>query len=206
MKNPICLIASFLFIISNSFAQTNELIAKGNMSKKIKEYKEVELVADLSKLSNNQKTMIKLLIQASEIMDGLFWKQAYGNKNEILSRIKDPDLKRFVEINYGPWDRLDGNAPFIEGIRAKPKGAQFYPEDMTSAEFDKLSDEKKASLYTVIRRNSAGDLKVIPYSSEYKEELNEVSKILLESAGYAEDDGFKTYLTQRSEDLFLYAS
>jgi Peptidase family M49 len=201
MKEILSIIVSLFIFFSSSFAQTNELIAEGDMSQKIKEYKEVELKADLSQLSSNQKTMIKLLIEAAEIMDDLFWKQAYGDKNEILSKIKDPDLKRFVEINYGPWDRLNGNAPFIDGIGEKPKGAQFYPLDMEPGEFEKLKDEKKTSLYSVIRRNSTGDLKVIPYSSEYEDELKLVSNILIASSTYAEDKGFKYYLQLRAEDL-----
>ena len=72
-------------------------------------YKEVKLYADLSHLSSNQKEMIGLLIDASKIMDDLFWKQAYGDKQALLNSISDPQTRNFADINYGPWDRLDGD-------------------------------------------------------------------------------------------------
>ena len=44
-----------------------------------------------------------------------------------LDELSDPEmtdeLRRLLEINFGPWDRLDGNAPFMDGVGAKPAGA-----------------------------------------------------------------------------------
>ena len=94
-------------------------------------YAPVTLTADLSHLSDNQKQMLVLLIEASDIMDDLFWKQAFGDKEALLSSIEDPKQRRFAEINYGPWDRLDGNRSFVPGFADKPSGANFYPPDMT---------------------------------------------------------------------------
>ncbi len=178
-----------------------ELKAKIDMSAKVKEYKEVALTSDLSHLSDGQKQMIKLLIQAAEIMDGLFWKQSYGDREAILGQVSDPDLKRFIEINYGPWDRLDGNQSFVEGIDQKPLGATFYPEDMTQEEFDALDDDMKSSLYSVVRRDESGSLQVVPYSQEFNEELTQASELLKQASELAEDPGFKEYLSARSEDL-----
>jgi len=108
-------------------------------------YKEVELSADLSHLSNNQKEMLALLIDASKIMDELFWKQAYGDKQALLDSISDTDARRFADINYGPWDRLDGDKPFIKGVTDKTLGAQFYPKDMSKQELAnaKIAEEKR---------------------------------------------------------------
>jgi hypothetical protein len=99
-------------------------------------YAPVSLTADLGHLSENQKKMIPILIEASKIMDGLFWQQAWGDKEELLAGIEDPKQRRFAEINYGPWDRLDGDKPFIEQYGDKPLGARFYPEDMSKEEFE----------------------------------------------------------------------
>ena len=62
--------------------------------------------------------------------------EAYGDGQALLGSIEDPSLRRFAEINYGPWDRLAGNEPFIEGVGPKPSGANFYPPDMTREEFE----------------------------------------------------------------------
>ncbi len=203
MKNFIFLILSFIVLpldqISGQATETLKPI--GDMTAKVKEYKTVELTADLSGLSDDQRKMIGNLIDAAKIMDDLFWKQAYGNKDELLSRIEDPNLKKFVEINYGPWDRLNGNASFIKGIGPKPKGATFYPEDMNADEFDRLDDEKKASLYTLIQRSDQGELMVVPYSRYFNDQLVQASDLLQEASKIAIDDDFKNYLDLRAKDL-----
>ena len=87
-------------------------------------YATVRLSADLGGLSDRQQQMIAILIEASKIMDDLFWKQSYGEGHEEwLDSIPDVDTRRFAELNYGPWDRLDDEKPFIKGVGAKPLGA-----------------------------------------------------------------------------------
>jgi len=111
-------------------------IHETEMSKKIKEYVSVKLTTDVSKLTENQRKMLPILIKAADIMNGLFWVEAYGNKDSLLNSISDQDTKKFAEINYGPWDRLDGNKPFVKGIGEKPAGANYYPKDMTKEEYN----------------------------------------------------------------------
>ena len=60
-------------------------------------------------------------------MNDLFWIQAYGNKETLLASIASPQLRKFAEINYGPWDRLNDNAPFLDNVELKPLGSNFYP-------------------------------------------------------------------------------
>ena len=60
-------------------------------------YHQVPLTADLSHLSDNQKQMLSKLIDASKIMDDLFWKQAFfGNKDEFLQGLSDQKLSAFA--------------------------------------------------------------------------------------------------------------
>ena len=94
------------------------------------QYSTVPLTADLGAYSENQRAMIMLLIEAATAMDVIYWDQAYGNRDSLLASIEDEGMRRYVEINYGPWDRLDGNAPFLEGAGTKPAGANYYPPDM----------------------------------------------------------------------------
>ena len=106
-------------------------------------YAKVRLTADLDGLSAKQKRMLRLFIEACREMDAAFWLQAYGDKQELLDSITDPETRRLVEINYGPWDRLGGNAPFVEGLGPKPPGATFYPTDMTREEFEAAAAESE---------------------------------------------------------------
>ena len=89
-------------------------------------YAEFTLTADLSHLSDNQREMVGLLIEASQIMDDLYWRQAYGDDyQEWLASIGVADERRFAELNYGPWDRLDGDKPLMDAVGDKPLGANF---------------------------------------------------------------------------------
>lgn len=165
-------------------------------------YARVELKADLSRFSDNDRKMMGYLCDAADIMNDLFWQQAFtGNKDQLLSAIKNDTLRKFAEINYGPWDRLDGNKPFLNGYVQKPLGANFYPGEMTSEEFDALKDPDKTSLYTMIRRDDKGKLRVIWYHDFFKEEINQAAALLDSAAALATDAGFRNYLTQRAEAL-----
>jgi hypothetical protein len=164
-------------------------------------YKTVELNADLSHLSANQKAMISLLIDASKIMDDLFWRQAYGVKSSLLSSIESQDARRFADINYGPWDRLDGDKPFIKGISAKPLGAQFYPADMTKEELSEAGLDEEKDLYSIIKRNEEGQLFSVPYHVEFKVELEQAADYLKQAAKLADNAEFKNYLNLRAAAL-----
>ena len=165
-------------------------------------YARVELKADLSRFSDNDRKMMGYLCDAADIMNDLFWQQAFtGNKDQLLSAIKNDTLRKFAEINYGPWDRLDGNKPFLNGYVQKPLGANFYPGEMTSEEFDALKDPDKTSLYTMIRRDDKGKLRVIWYHDFFKEEISQAAALLDSAAALATDAGFKNYLSKRAEAL-----
>lgn len=165
-------------------------------------YTPVTLSADLSHLSSNQQQMISILIEASKIMDDLFWKQAFGeDKNEFLAKISDPKVRTFADVNYGPWDRLSGDAPFLTGYEEKSLGAQFYPEDMTKKEFEAADIPDKQGLYSIIERDNKGNLISVPYSVYYKSELEKASALLLDAAKLAKNADFKNYLTMRADAL-----
>lgn len=165
-------------------------------------YYNVPLTADLTNFSDNQKRMLSKLIDASKIMDDLFWKQAfYGNKTEFLQQFNDDKLEAFAAINYGPWDRLNGDAPYLSGYGEKALGAQFYPHDMTKAEFAAAKFSDKDGMYSIVERTEGGALTAIPYSEKYHKELTEAAKLLNEAAELAEHETFAQYLKLRAEAL-----
>ena len=164
-------------------------------------YHPVELKPDLSGLSTGQLEMVGLLIDASEIMEDLFWRQSFGDPAPLLASIDDAEVRAFVEINYGPWDRLNGNQPFLAGFDDKPAGAQFYPEDMTREEFEAWSNPDKRNPYSVVRRLESGNLFLVPYSTAFREELMQASKLLREASDLAESEAFAAYLRLRASAL-----
>jgi hypothetical protein len=164
-------------------------------------YTNFRLEADLSHLSDNQRMMIPKLIEAAKIMNKLFWYEAYGSQEDALALTDAPDLKQYISINYGPWDRLNGNRPFIPSAGDKPKGANFYPADMTKEEFENADLPDKKSLYTFLRRNDEGQLITIPYREMFPTEVSAAADLLRECAMLAEDSGFKKYLNLRADAL-----
>ena len=165
-------------------------------------YADFTLTADLGHLSDNQRKMVALLIDASQIMDDLFWRQSFGdNYEEWLDSIADDRTRRFAELNYGPWDALADDKPFMPGFRSKPLGARFYPEDMSKEEFDEAFLPGKEGLYSFVRRDEAGRLKLVPYHVEYAEELAAAARLLREAAALAESPDFANYLKLRAAAL-----
>lgn len=164
-------------------------------------YVPFKLTTDLSLLSDNEKAMIPILIKAADLMNRIFWDEAYGKKDSLLKKLNDDELIRFVKINYGPWDRLNNNMPFIEGVGDKPEGANFYPDNMTREEFEASNLPDKKSLYTIIRRDEYGNLKSIPYHEYYTSEIMEASALLDSAARLAEQPGLIKYLTLRAQAL-----
>lgn len=172
-----------------------------SMQERLDQYTTVALEADLSKLSDNQKRMISLLIDASKAMDEVFWREAYGNKNRLLNAAGDQTTRQFIKINYGPWDRLNENESFIDTIGPKPAGANFYPADMTKEEFEQWDSQAKDDLYTLVRRTGEGRLMTIPYHEAFAAQHKLAAGKLKEAAGLAEDTGLRNYLNLRAEAL-----
>lgn len=165
-------------------------------------YKEVTLTADLSHLSIKQKNMLGLLIDASKIMDDLFWQQSFSqDKKTFLASITDDKARQFAEINYGPWDRLNGDQAFLTNTLEKSHGAEFYPRDITKQEFEQAKFSDKKGLYSVVRRDDRGELISISYSEIYHDEISRSAAILEKAASFADDKEFANYLNIRAEAL-----
>jgi len=164
-------------------------------------YSEVRLSTDLSHLSDNQQKMVGLLIDAGEITNEIFWLQVWGDKEELLNGIEDPKARRFAFYNYGPWDRLAADQPFIESAGPRPLGARFYPQDMTKAEFEAWEQEGKDGQYTIVQRDADGGLTLVPYSKAFEAQINEIAALLLKASALAEDEEFANYLKLRAQAL-----
>jgi Peptidase family M49 len=161
----------------------------------------VSLTSDISHLSDDQKEMLKILYQVADIMDEIYWLEAYGDKDKLMGTTNNPTLKALFEINYGPWERLNNDQPFSEIYGDKPEGANFYPRDMSKEEFENFDNENKSSLYTVIQRDKEGKLKTLWYHEAFGEKITLAASLLQKAALLAKDQGFKDYLNLRAEAL-----
>jgi hypothetical protein len=180
------------------------------------------LRVDTSKLSPADRQALVKLVEAGRILNDIFLKQYWSGDPALYARLQNDTSPlgklrlQYFWINKGPWSVLDGFKAFLPGVPAvKPKGANFYPEDMTRENFEtwvaslpKEDQEQAKSFFTVIRwkndtaSKSHGELVSIPYSEEYKEDLTRAADLLREAASLTDNASLKTFLNLRA-DAFL---
>jgi hypothetical protein len=176
-------------------------------AEQLSRYTTVRLSADTMALGRWERRMLPLLVDAAREMHGIYWMQAFGSRDSLLRNIPQADVRRLAEINVGPWDRLDDNAPFVPGVGPKLKGANFYPRDMTREEFERALEgggaraDSLKSLYTMVRRDASGRLVVIPYSRYFAAANERAASKLRQAATLAEDAGLRRYLTALATSL-----
>jgi hypothetical protein len=172
----------------------------------------VDIGADISALPAGERRALAKLVHAGRVMDALFLRQVWGGNEAVLlglladaSPIGQARLHEFL-INKGPWASLDGNAPFVPGVPAKPGGANFYPAGATKAEVEAwlqgLPEDERAratGFFTVIRRGADGRLHLVPYSVEYQGELARAADLLREAAGLTAEPTLAHFLRARAE-------
>ena len=154
---------------------------------------------DLSGITDNGKEVLNLYRFAADQADAIYWEQSFGPKS-TFDNLQDPAEKAFVDVNYGPWNRID-DQPFLEGYGPKPEGSRFYPEDMTDAEFEALADPAKYSPYTLIQRANDGSLKVVWYHDAYQAQVKKMADILRAAADITIKESVRNYLLKKAEAL-----
>ncbi|CAG8669250.1 3473_t:CDS:2, partial [Cetraspora pellucida] len=189
---------------------------KMDIMKRVSKFAIVILGVDFSRLNFSQEEIkaIHKLVLAGSIIDRIYLRQKWKNNEFFLAEFDENSDRYSQEVQLfhimkGPWDKTDNNTAFISGVSSKPKGANFYPEDMTKNEFNdwisKLSDDdQKAAkgFYHVIKRNENGQLFLNPYSEEYREFLVPLNKFLKEAADLVDDPSLGRFLRSRG-DAFL---
>jgi hypothetical protein len=172
----------------------------------------VDLRADTSRLSPGDKAALAKLIDASKIIDRIFLEQVWTGNLALEGKLKadtSPLGKArfdYFWLNKGPWSDLDDHKAFLPGVpERKPLGAAFYPENITREEFEtwakKLSQKDRAlaeGFFTVIRRNKADALEIVPYSTAYQPELRECAQLLRDAAKLTDNATLRHFLETRA--------
>lgn len=184
-----------------------------NVGELLEKFSPTEITTDISFLPENERKALSKLVEASKYMDEIFLRQAWEKNPEyrqaLASRSDDLGKKayEYFKISYGLWDRLDEHeAPFINDLE-KPKGAGYYPDDITKEEFETyISDhpEQADTLkgdFTLVRRQQGG-LTAIPYSEAFKEWLEPAAELMRQAADLTENESLKTFLRSRAEAFF----
>ena len=167
---------------------------------------------DTSFLNDEQRQVVNLLIEAAGYMDEIYLRQVSRTNPQVRADIVASDhaekelLLKMFDRHFGPWDTLDEDHPFWSDV-SKPKGAGFYPTDITKEEFaawiEAHPEDAEAfnSWYTIISRKDGG-LVAEPYSKVYAEYLNPAAAKLREAADITSNPSLKKFLSLRA-DAFL---
>ncbi len=213
MKSALPALCSLLSLAASSAAETPALPDAAQLQKMAARFVPTEITVDLSKLSPNEHKVLAKLVQASQIVDGIFLRQLWpGNPSMLLDLAGDDSPEGRARLHYfvmnkGPWSSLDQNKPFVAGAPSKPEGAGFYPLDATKSEIEswiktlppKKQNEAKG-FFSVLRRPSEGrGFAVVPYSTEYQGELFLAAKLLREAAEAATEPTLQKFLKTRAE-------
>lgn len=198
---------------STKAAATSGLEIAADTPQRLAQLPRTTIDYDRSLLNANEQQVVAKLIDAAKAFDEIYYRQVSEDnpkmRDELAANAGKSALNQagydYFVVNKGPWDRLKDDEPFI-GHKKKPAGAAFYPEDMTKDEFEKYvaahPDQKEAlqGLFTVVRRDGA-NLKAIPYSQEYKQQLDVAAKAIRDAASLTTDNSLKTYLTKLADAL-----
>jgi hypothetical protein len=222
MKKRIALLALLFALSLVSFAQIMKEQSKipvatsvpslPELQKMISRFAPIQLQVDVSGLNAGDRKAIAKLIEASRIVDDIQLEQRWKGNEALytqLSKEKSALGKarlHYFWINKGPWSILDENKAFIPGVpERKPLGANFYPEDVTKEELEAWmkslpEDQRKEaeSFFTVIRRDTQGKFKIVPYSTEYAPRLAKMASLLREAAALTSNESLKKFLTLRA--------
>ena len=193
------------------YVATDDLPRLENM---IRRFAPVDLTADVSRLPQQERDALAILVNAAKILDALFLRQVWEeNESLMIELAKDMSplgqarLHYFL-INKGPWSRLDHNEPFILGVPPKPARANFYPAGATKEAVEKWinslpeAERRRATgFFTTIRYDGEGRLILVPYNVEYQNELTRVAVLLRQAATITQQPTLKNYLQKRAAAL-----
>jgi hypothetical protein len=169
----------------------------------------VELSIQRNSLSANERAVLKHLIYAAEQIDAIFWQQTCPNadslKRQFEQALRNDNNFKYFAINYGPYDRLAENEPFLP-VGPKPIGVGFYPADLNRNEllsYLQTHEKQRASIespYTVIERIGT-ELSAVPYHVAYADHLKKASEALMRAAAFETRESARRYLEARATAL-----
>lgn len=213
MKTTLLLtIAALAASTAIAAAQESKPLDQAKLEQMTARFAPTEITADLAKFSPNDRQVLAKLVEASQIIDGIFLRQAWsGNTAMLLNLAADESAEGRARLHYfilnkGPWSNLDHNAPFVPGAPSKPGGAGFYPLNSSKSEIESWikslpapEQERAKGFFTVVRREADKALTLVPYNIEYEGELIRAAALLREAAAAASEPSLKRFLTTRAE-------
>src|SRR5207245_565540 len=124
---------------------------------RLAKWKPVEMPYRSESLSTKERQMVEKLVDASRLLDQVYWRQSDLAGLALYQSTTDRALKSLLAIMGCRWDLIDENRPF-SGSQPMPPGHELYPHDLTRAQIEQYvaqHPEDKAAIYnpfTVVKR------------------------------------------------------
>ncbi len=207
MKRILTMAVCLAIIAAGGTAVSAQEGREKNIEQRLAVYAPVKISVPWDLLDKNETAALENIYRAAAVMDEIFLRQVWKGNVELRLALNSKDKMRelkFFNINFGPWDRINENEPFIGKI-LKPDGAEFYPTDMETKEFEDwitkrpMDREAFEGTFTVIRRGEKpGQLIAVPYSTEYKELLDEAAGYMRRAADQTANESLAKFLRSRA--------
>jgi Peptidase family M49 len=199
-------------LLGSMLAATAAIPDLAQLQKMIARFQPTQMRVDVSKLSPGDRQALGKLIAAARVFNDIFLTQMWSGNHALYAKLRrdtTPLGKARLDyfwLNKSPWSEIDDHAAFLPDVPPKKlPGANFYPEDMTRQEFEawvktlsKSGRDEAEGFFTVIHRDANGKLHAVPYSQEYRAELEKSAKLLEEAAALTDNATLKKFLTERA--------
>src|SRR5215510_6883962 len=183
------------------------MMKTSDLDDRLAKWQPVKMSFDGSGLNPRERQMIQKLVEASQYLDNIYWRQTDPEALTLYKSTTDPKLRRLLMIHGSRFDLLDENRPFAGAEPASP-GWGLYPKGLTREQVEqyvKQHADKKEELYspyTIIERR--GDALVgRPYHEVYRPFLEPIAKALREAAALSDDKAFAEFLRERADALLI---
>jgi len=178
------------------------------------QYSPYDMSFDASSLPENDRAMLRKLMEAARYLDTAYWMQTsvYGLtlRDSISQLPPDPVRTKLLTLlnrNAGPYDLLRHDSTFIGNLQFSP-GQEYYPRGMTAEKFDAyiagLPEAEQAAFmspYTVIREDGKGGYTAVPYHEAYARWVEPMARLLNEAADLSDNASFSNFLRLKAQGL-----
>jgi hypothetical protein len=188
------------------------VIDASELPARLAQFAPARLGADIAHLPDAERAALGKLIEAARLLEPAFDRQVWAGYAELeAALVRDPSPSGQARLAYfrlmrGPWDRQDEHRPFVGGelgVGERPRGAGFYPEDLTAEQLRAhvaAHPELQAALeglFTMVVRDG-NTLRAAPYSEVFRAQLEPAAGLLREAAALTRNATLAAFLEARA--------
>ena len=172
---------------------------------RLAKWQPVRMSYDSSRLTERERQMVEKLVDASQHLDRIFWRQSDPEGLLLYKTTSDPKLLRLLTIHGSRFDLIDEHHPFA-GTEPMSPGRGLYARGLTRENIEQYVSrhpDKKQELYspyTIIERRG-DELVGRPYHEIYRPFLDPITNALRAAAALSDDKAFAEFVQRRADAL-----